>query len=56
MLINSTKMSFKPQLEYISTKKVANPCEEIPPYLLFLPIIISDTLHFTSYLPICFSR
>lgn len=35
-------MSFKFELKYMSTKKVVNPCEEIPPYL-FLSIIIPDT-------------
>jgi len=35
MFINSTEICFQSQFEYISTKKVANPCEEIPPYLLF---------------------
>lgn len=45
MFINSTEICFQSQFKYKSTKKVANPCEEIPPYLLFLPIIISDTEH-----------
>ena len=35
-------MSFKLELKYMLTKKVVNPCEEIPPYLFFV-YYYSDT-------------